>query len=91
MYKLEWKKEIIDEAKTLKEAQYLQGEYNMAYGGGVMTYKNKLNGQMFTTNEGKFYALSVFRRKRPATTINDVVKVEYSSAISFQWYFNGNR
>jgi hypothetical protein len=35
MYKLEWKKEIIDEAKTLKEAQYLQGEYNMAYGGGV--------------------------------------------------------
>ena len=35
MYKLIWKNEIIDEADTLKEAQYLQGEYNMAYGGGV--------------------------------------------------------
>ena len=42
-----------------------------------MTYKNKLNGDMVTTNEGKFYALAVFRHTLPETTIHDVVRVKY--------------
>ena len=55
-----------------------------------MTYRNELNGEMFTTNEGVYYALSVFKRKRPATTLKDVVKVTHTSD-NFRWYFNGNR
>lgn len=35
MYKLYWKGECIDTADTREEAEYLQGEYNLAYGGGV--------------------------------------------------------
>jgi len=34
-YKLVWKKEVIDSFKTLKEAEYMRLEYNLAYGGGV--------------------------------------------------------
>ena len=48
----------------------------------VMTYRNELNGDMFTTNEGIYYALSLFKRTRPATTLKDVVKVTHT---------NGNR
>jgi len=40
MYLLIWKNEIIDEAKTMQEAKYLKGEYDLAYGGGV-TIKNQ--------------------------------------------------
>lgn len=36
MFNLEWKGEIIEEdIKTRQEAEYLQGEYNLAFGGGV--------------------------------------------------------
>ena len=35
-YKLIWKGEEIDTAETKKEAIYLQNEYNLAYGGGVI-------------------------------------------------------
>lgn len=36
MYYLKWKKETIEsDIETAKEAQYLQREYNLAYGGGV--------------------------------------------------------
>ena len=34
-YILKWKGEEIDETDTLKDAQYLQNEYNLAFGGGV--------------------------------------------------------
>jgi hypothetical protein len=40
MYILFWKGEEIDEAETQDEAEYLQREYNLAYGGGV-TIKSK--------------------------------------------------
>lgn len=39
MYLLIWKGEVIDEADTLKDAQYLQREYEMAYGGQVSIRK----------------------------------------------------
>ena len=39
IYILKWKGEEIDEAETLKDAQYLRNEYNMAYGGGVTIKK----------------------------------------------------
>lgn len=39
MYELIWKGEVIDTADTLKEAQYLQGEYRLAYGGQVIIKK----------------------------------------------------
>jgi len=39
-YKLVWKKEVIDNCKTKKEAEYLRSEYNLAYGGGVTINKN---------------------------------------------------
>tara|TARA_Y100000310_G_scaffold341019_1_gene438789 strand:+ start:1904 stop:2029 length:126 start_codon:yes stop_codon:yes gene_type:complete len=35
-YKLIWNKEEIDEADTKKEAEYLRGEYMLAYGGSVI-------------------------------------------------------
>lgn len=36
MFKLVWKGEVIeDEIETRKEALYLQGEYNLAFKGGV--------------------------------------------------------
>lgn len=35
VYNLFWKGENIDEADTKKEAEFLRGEYNLAYGGGV--------------------------------------------------------
>ena len=35
MFILKWKGEVVDAAKTLKEAVYLKNEYNLAYGGGV--------------------------------------------------------
>lgn len=38
MYILIWKGEEIDTADTMKEAIYLQGEYQMAYG-GIVTIK----------------------------------------------------
>lgn len=35
-YSLKWRGETIEEdIETLKEAEYLKGEYNLAYGGGV--------------------------------------------------------
>ena len=35
MYSLIWKSEVIeDEIESLKEARYLQSEYNLAYNGG---------------------------------------------------------
>jgi len=35
-YKLIWKGETIEsDINTLKEAEYLKGEYNLAFGGGV--------------------------------------------------------
>ena len=34
-FKLFWKGEEIDTAETRKEAEYLRGEYNLAFGGGV--------------------------------------------------------
>lgn len=37
-YKLMWKGEEIDTADNTKEAEYLQGEYNLAFGGGVSIY-----------------------------------------------------
>lgn len=39
MYLLIWKGEVIDEADSLKEARYLQKEYEMAYGGQVSIRK----------------------------------------------------
>jgi len=40
-YTLKWKGEIIEEdIPNLKEAKYLQQEYNMAYQGGVSIIKN---------------------------------------------------
>jgi hypothetical protein len=39
MYILIWKGEEIDTADTMKEAIYLQGEYQMAYGGIVRIVK----------------------------------------------------
>lgn len=41
MYKLIWKGEEIDTAKTREEAIYLQREYQMAYGGIVTIKKIK--------------------------------------------------
>lgn len=38
MYILIWKGEEIDTADTMKEAIYLKGEYQMAYG-GIVTIK----------------------------------------------------
>ncbi len=35
MFKLIWKGEEIDAFDTLKEARAMQGEYNLAFGGGV--------------------------------------------------------
>ncbi len=40
MYILIWKGEEIDTADTMKEAIYLQGEYQMAYGGTVRIVKS---------------------------------------------------
>lgn len=40
-YSLHWKGEEIDTAEDLKEANYLQGEYNLAYGGGVTVRRAK--------------------------------------------------
>jgi len=34
-YRLFWKGEEIDTADTREEAEYLRGEYNLAYNGGV--------------------------------------------------------
>lgn len=39
MYYLIWKNEVIDQFKTLKEAEAMRSEYNMAYGGGVTISK----------------------------------------------------
>ncbi len=41
MYKLYWWSEVIDSAETFKEALYLKGEYEMAYGGTVIIVKEK--------------------------------------------------
>lgn len=41
MYELIWKGEVIDTAETLKEANYLQSEYQIAYGGVVTIKKVK--------------------------------------------------
>jgi hypothetical protein len=41
MYKLIWKGEEIDTADTMKEAIYLQREYQMAYGGVVTIKKSR--------------------------------------------------
>lgn len=41
MYELIWKGEVVDTADTLKDAQYLQREYEMAYGGQVIIKKVK--------------------------------------------------
>jgi len=41
MYELIWKGEVIDSADTKKEAEYLRGEYQMAYGGVVTIKKVK--------------------------------------------------
>lgn len=42
MYKLVWKNEVIEtDIETREEAEFLQGEYNMAYGGGVTIKKEK--------------------------------------------------
>lgn len=42
MFQLIWKDEVIeDDISTRREAIYLQGEYNMAYGGGVTINKQK--------------------------------------------------
>ena len=38
-FKLEWKQEEIDTCETRKEAECLQIEYNLAYGGGVTIKK----------------------------------------------------
>lgn len=35
MFVLWWKNEEIDEVETREEAEYLQGEYTLAYGGTV--------------------------------------------------------
>lgn len=40
-YILKWKGEIVDETNCRKNAKYLQGEYNLAYKGGVTITKNK--------------------------------------------------
>ena len=40
MYKLIWKGEEIECDLDYDTAQYLQGEYNMAYGGGVQIKKD---------------------------------------------------
>lgn len=40
MYILIWKGEEIDTADTMKEAIYLQREYQMAYGGTVKIVKS---------------------------------------------------
>ena len=47
-YVLMWKGEEIDTAKDLQEAEYLRGEYNMAYGGGVTIEEL----EAFGTNNG---------------------------------------
>ena len=40
MYALKWKGELIEEEiETLKEAKYLQQEYNLAFKGGVSLMK----------------------------------------------------
>jgi len=39
MFKLVWNREEIDSFDTLKEAQEMRKEYNMAYGGGVYIKK----------------------------------------------------
>ena len=40
--KLMWKGEEIDTAEDMKEASYLQGEYNLAYGGGGIIKRGRL-------------------------------------------------
>ena len=41
MYYLVWKKEVIEEGiKTREEAEYLQREYTIAYGGSVTIRKS---------------------------------------------------
>lgn len=42
LFILKWKGEEIDETNTLKDAKYLQGEYNLAYGGGVSIKKTRV-------------------------------------------------
>lgn len=45
MFKLKWKGETIEEdIETLKEAEYLRGEYSLAYGGGVSVHRQ--NGRV---------------------------------------------
>lgn len=39
VYKLFWKSEEIDEFETREEAEKMQTEYNLAYGGGVTIKK----------------------------------------------------
>lgn len=41
MYLLIWKNEVIDQFKTMAEAEKMRAEYNMAYGGGVSIRKRK--------------------------------------------------
>lgn len=40
-YVLRWQGENIDEASCLDQAEFLQGEYNLAYGGGVTIHTTK--------------------------------------------------
>ena len=41
MYELVWQREVIDEAETKEEAEYLKGEYQIAYKGYVSVRKVK--------------------------------------------------
>ena len=41
-YVLKWKGEEIDTANDKQEAEYLRGEYNLAYGGGVVISRGRL-------------------------------------------------
>jgi hypothetical protein len=43
-YNLIWEGEIIDTAETKEEAEYLKGEYQMAYGGFVSIKKDYGSG-----------------------------------------------
>jgi hypothetical protein len=43
MYELIWRGEVIDTTDTLKDAEYLQHEYQIAYGDVVIIKKNKKN------------------------------------------------
>lgn len=40
-YKLVWKGEVIEEELTREEAEYLQGEYTLAYGSPVSIKKER--------------------------------------------------